>query len=74
MTAPVKGAAGSITEHHRELKDSCRRAVAQGLPPLERHIIPDDKRILFAVAPVHRLVGTWQGPGSIAEMRQRARP
>jgi hypothetical protein len=37
------------------------------VPPIERHDpIPTDKLIVFELAPVHRLVGTWQGPGKIA--------
>jgi hypothetical protein len=44
----------------------------QALPPIERHEpIPMDKIALFEVAPVHRLVGTWQGPGTIAGLRSR---
>jgi hypothetical protein len=44
------------------------------IPPRERHDpIADDKRSLFEVAPVHRLAGVWQGPGTIAELR-RGRP
>jgi hypothetical protein len=42
--------------------------------PIERHLIPDDKLALFEAPPVTRLVGTWQGPGRIIEMRQRPRP
>jgi hypothetical protein len=38
--------------------------------PAERHLIPDDKIALFVVPPVHRLVGHWQGPGTIAQMRR----
>jgi hypothetical protein len=44
----------------------------QPVPPLERHDpIPTDKIAVFELAPVRRLVGTWQGPGSIREMRAK---
>jgi hypothetical protein len=74
MTAPFTGAAGSIEKQDQAL-DSCRVAVAQGLPPIERHgIVPDDKIAIFEVAPVHRLVGVWQGPGTILQLSRRPRP
>jgi hypothetical protein len=38
--------------------------------PVERHLVPDDKVIWFALAPVHLLRGRWQGPGSISQMRR----
>jgi hypothetical protein len=42
--------------------------------PVERHDpLPDEKLTLFGVPQAHRLVGTWQGPGTIAQLR-RARP
>jgi hypothetical protein len=48
-------------------------AASQARPPRERHNpIPTDKIALFAVAPVARLAGVWQGPGSIASLRRRA--
>ena len=31
------------------------------------HVIPDDKAILIEVYAVHRLVGRWQGPATIAQ-------
>jgi hypothetical protein len=75
-TAPrVWGAAGSYPDQERDRLNSCCAAVVQDLPPRELHDpSPDDKRALFEVAQVHRLVGTWQGPGSIAQLSQRARP
>jgi hypothetical protein len=49
-------------------------ACAQALPPREHHDpVADDKLALFALPQVHRLVGTWQGPGTIAELSRRAR-
>jgi hypothetical protein len=50
-------------------------AVAQDVPPREHHDpIADDKLVLFEVAPLRRLVGVWQGPGTIAELSRMARP
>ena len=41
-------------------------------PPRERHDpLADDKRALFELAPVHRLAGTWQGPGRICDLRRQ---
>jgi hypothetical protein len=73
-TAPVRGAAGSI-ENSTRSSDSCCAAVVQTLPPREVHDpIADDKIALFEVAQVRRLVGVWQGPGSIAQLSRGARP
>jgi hypothetical protein len=43
--------------------------------PVERHTIPDDKVIWFELPAIRRLVGIWQGPGCIAQLRlARRRP
>jgi hypothetical protein len=47
-------------------------AASRQLSPLERHVVPDDKLVLFELAPVHRLAGTWQGPGTLAQLRREA--
>jgi hypothetical protein len=75
ITAPQKGAAGSYSGQDCYHPNSRRRAVAQALPPLERYEphLADDKVVLFEVAPVHLLAGTWQGPGAIADLSRRGR-
>jgi hypothetical protein len=69
--APARAAFGSSGDPASEI---CSLPAARNqLPPLERHEpLADDKRVLFALVPVHRLAGTWQGPGRIADLRRRA--
>jgi hypothetical protein len=54
-------------------KNSVNPVTGQGCP-VERHDpLPTDKLIWHAVPRLQLLVGTWQGPGSIAQLRRRAR-
>jgi hypothetical protein len=51
---------------------SLQRPQTQAEQPIERHKpLPDDKVALFALPAIHRLVGTWQGPGTITQLRRR---
>jgi hypothetical protein len=64
------GAAASALEQEIVAENTNTALSPQGLPPIERHApIPTDKIALFELAPVRRLVGTWQGPGTIRDMR-----
>jgi hypothetical protein len=64
------GAAAIAWEEQIVAEDSPRRSARQE-QPVERHWpIPTDKVIWFELAPVHRLVGTWQGPGTIERLRR----
>jgi hypothetical protein len=66
------GAAVSSLAKTSTAEDTATAPAPQGLPPIERHDpIPTDKIALFELAPVRRLVGTWQGPGTIKDMRAR---
>jgi hypothetical protein len=52
-------------------EDSPHRAALQDPPPREHHHpLPDDKLVLFELPAVWRLVGVWQGPGTIAQLRR----
>jgi hypothetical protein len=69
------GAAADALERETGADDTPPARSAQALPPRELHDpIAADKLVLFEVAPVHRLVGTWQGPGRISELSRRPRP
>jgi hypothetical protein len=74
MSAPASGAgADRWSDQDNDVPFNTRSArPPQSVPPRERHDpIPTDKIALFEVAPVRRLVGTWQGPGTIREMRAK---
>jgi len=73
MSAPAWGAGADRIGGSDRGYPTVTAQPVQPVPPLERHDIPHDKLVLFEVAPVRRLVGTWQGPGSIAELSRRAR-
>jgi hypothetical protein len=57
---------------------AARRQDHRAPPPCEHHdLLADDKSVFFEVVPLHRLAGTWQGPGRICDLRrhvQEARP
>jgi hypothetical protein len=75
MSAPASGAGadrrfGGYDRRH----PTAAAPRPQLVPPIERHDpIAHDKLVTFEVAPVHRLIGTWQGPGTIFEFSRRAR-
>jgi hypothetical protein len=55
--------AALIAQNHHPTQDQ----------PVERHLIPSDKLQLFAVPRIAVLIGTWQRPGTIAQLC-RGRP
>jgi hypothetical protein len=58
------GAAASSTSRHPR----------QDPPPLEQHFLANDVVVCFQRPRVELIIGVWQGPGCIAQLRREARP
>jgi hypothetical protein len=57
-----------------KLPDPPKQILDPSAQPFEAHDpIPDDKLALFELPRLWLLVGTWQGPGTIAELRRGIR-
>jgi hypothetical protein len=67
---PAQGAAA--IDFGKTIAATDSAALARRQPsPIERHVpLPDDKVVLAELVRAHCLVGIWQGPGCIAEMRR----